>query len=150
MIILGLLSIQPLTEILNAILYRPERHKKIIVLGHIHIWLGRVLITAGIINGGLGFLFGGSFPWNSRPLAPRIIYGVAALFVWLAYVLLAIVWPYLRSNGFKLEDLKFRGHVRRLYQKRDVSLEDVIPRQNMAMREGGMMHPVRQQGLSCS
>ena len=39
-----------------------------------HIWLGRALITLGMINGGLGMLFSGGDPTRSEIIA----YGVVA------------------------------------------------------------------------
>jgi hypothetical protein len=47
---------------------------------HGHIWLGRIIITLGIINGGLGFQLAGNTPWGP------ILYGVVAGLVWCIYV----------------------------------------------------------------
>lgn len=120
MILLGLLAIQPLTETLNAVFYNPARHNKIIILGHIHIWLGRALLATGIVNGGLGFLFSESFPWNNRPLAPKIVYGVVAVVVWIAYVCVAFVRPCLKRNGFPFKHLKPKFGKRRLGKETEV------------------------------
>jgi len=50
-----------------------------------HIWLGRTVITLGIINGGLGFLLANNT--RSGPIA----YGVIAGIMWLIYVTSAII-----------------------------------------------------------
>lgn len=140
MTILGLLAIQPLTEILNAAFYRPERHNKIIVLGHIHIWLGRLLLTAGLVNGGLAFVFADSLPWNSRPLAPRIIYAIAAVTVWIAYMLVVVAWPYLKRNGFKLEDLKLKNRNQTMNPTMETSASNDIRQSSFGTRNSSHVH----------
>jgi len=50
-----------------------------------HIWLGRSVITLGIINGGLGFLLANNT--RSGPIA----YGIIAGIMWLLYITSAIV-----------------------------------------------------------
>lgn len=91
MALLGCLFIQPMTELLNAKFY--QRYPKVIFLAHVHIWFGRLLLTAGIIQGGLGFAFSASLPYATVDWAPRIVYGVLAVVVWILYVSFAIVWP---------------------------------------------------------
>lgn len=56
------------------------------------MWLGRIIITLGIINGGLGFLLAD----NTRSGA--IAYGVIAAIVWLAYVVAAVIGERKRSR----------------------------------------------------
>jgi hypothetical protein len=45
-----------------------------------HVWLGRTIITLGIINGGLGFKLA-----NNTRIGP-IVYGVIAGIMWVIYV----------------------------------------------------------------
>jgi hypothetical protein len=52
---------------------------------HAHIWLGRIAITLGIINGGLGLKLAD----NSR--SGKIAYGVVAGFMWLAWVTASVI-----------------------------------------------------------
>lgn len=52
---------------------------------HAHIWLGRVLITLGIIDGGLGLMLG-----HNTTRKDQIIYGVIAGSMWVAYVLVSV------------------------------------------------------------
>lgn len=92
MVILGLLSFQPITEILNHYLY--AKYPKIIALGYTHIWIGRIVVTLGIINGGLGFPFADTIPnqsiWSKTP---RIAYVVLAGVVWVSYVGICGILP---------------------------------------------------------
>ena len=84
MTILFLLSLQPITEILNHFLF--NRYPKAIYLAHFHIWAGRVAITLGMINGGLGFAFADTIPYQPVwSVAPKIAYGIIAGLVWIAY-----------------------------------------------------------------
>ncbi len=52
---------------------------------HLHMWVGRLLITLGVINGGLGFLLAGNT--SSGPIA----YAVVAAVFYLTYVVSAFV-----------------------------------------------------------
>jgi hypothetical protein len=62
-------------------------------LGTFHTWLGRALITAGIVNGGLGFA------WSaSSGMAPRIAYGVVAAVVGVGYVCVNFGWVQRRKT----------------------------------------------------
>ena len=85
MIILFLLSLQPITEILNHFL-NVSRPKIGLGLAHFHIWLGRFVITLGMVNGGLGFAFADTIPYQPVwSVAPKIVYAVVAGCVWIAY-----------------------------------------------------------------
>lgn len=50
-----------------------------------HIWLGRLLITLGMINGGLGLLLSAN-----ASTGEYIAYGVIAAVIWVAYVALVV------------------------------------------------------------
>jgi hypothetical protein len=52
---------------------------------HLHMWVGRLLITLGVINGGLGFLLAGNT--STGPIA----YAVVAAVFYLTYIVLAVV-----------------------------------------------------------
>lgn len=93
--ILGLLTIQPFTELLNHFLY--SRYPRVIYIGYVHIAVGRVLIAAGLIQGGLGFAYSAKIdrempmrpgPW---PLGVHVAYGVVAGIVGVAYAA-CVVW----------------------------------------------------------
>ena len=69
-------------------------------LGTFHVWFGRLLITFGILNGGLGFLYS-----NSAARGVRITYGIIAGLVWVAFVLgNLLAWEYFKpATGFSLK-----------------------------------------------
>jgi hypothetical protein len=56
-------------------------------LARAHVWYGRLLIAAGVVNGGLGLLLAG----NVRP-ALRAVYAVVAVLVAAAYVAAQVWW----------------------------------------------------------
>jgi len=87
------------SEIVNHFFY--ARYPRIIFLAHAHLWLGRVLITLGIINGGLGFAFADTFPGPAPSNGSRIAYGVAATVVWVVYVSVCIVWQEVKGSRIK-------------------------------------------------
>jgi hypothetical protein len=60
---------------------------------YFHIWLGRIIITLGIINGGLGFLLANNT--RSGPIA----YGVIAGIFWVIYVFAAVVGERKRARN---------------------------------------------------
>ena len=119
MIVLVGMSIQPMTEILNHFFY--GRYPKIVYLGYMHLWLGRVLITLGIVNGGLGFAFANTIPYQPVwSVAPKIVYAIIAASVWILYFLFCGVWQqvkYVRkmshtSLGDEMDHLRGREGLR--------------------------------------
>ncbi|KAL9092991.1 MAG: hypothetical protein Q9165_004129 [Trypethelium subeluteriae] len=78
-----LLILQPIFGSLHHNAFK--KHGGRSIWSHAHIWLGRVIITLGMINGGLGLLLAGN---ASR--GQQIAYGVVAGIVWVAYVISAI------------------------------------------------------------
>lgn len=88
--VLALMALQPASELLNHCLF--DRHPRIRYAGHVHVWLGRFLLTVGIVNGGLGFRFADSIPGPRWPQWPKIAYGILATLVWIVYVAIIIVW----------------------------------------------------------
>lgn len=73
-----------------------------------HVWLGRILITLAIINGGLGLQLAD----NSK--SGEIAYGVIAAVVWLVYVASIIIGERKRSKNLppSYEKSIGLGHVR--------------------------------------
>lgn len=55
-------------------------------MGLFHVWLGRIIVTLGIINGGLGLKFA-----NNSTRGVRITYGVLAGAIWTSYMAYAAV-----------------------------------------------------------
>lgn len=74
---------QPISGLTHHVQYVKSQRRSI--LSWVHIWFGRILITMGIINGGLGLLFSAD---GSR--ADYIAYGVVAAIVWLAWLAVTV------------------------------------------------------------
>ena len=58
-----------------------------------HIWMGRLLITLGMINGGLGLLLSGN---STR--GEQIAYGVIAGVIWVSWIFIVIAIPVKRGE----------------------------------------------------
>ena len=109
LVVLVCMTIQP---VLGWVHHRIYRARSIIIAntnrgprpgrtiwGRVHLWLGRCLITLGIINGGVGLRMLEDSP-SQDPAVTRdaeIGYGVAAGFTWLLYVSVTVVWEATRS-----------------------------------------------------
>lgn len=74
---------QPITGLVHHVLYKKGQGRTI--SSYTHIWLGRVLITLGMINGGLGLRLGYGVTTKDE-----IIYGVVAGVMWVAYVIVSV------------------------------------------------------------
>ncbi|KAF2020454.1 iron reductase domain protein [Aaosphaeria arxii CBS 175.79] len=72
----------PLLGFLHHTLFKKYQSRTFWSYGH--IWLGRLVITLGIINGGLGLMLADSMNMSSR--SGMIAYGVVAGVVWLIWV----------------------------------------------------------------
>lgn len=94
---LALMTLQPTTEIVNHLF--GKRHPKVIIAAYTHVWLGRVLLLVGLIQGGLGLLFAASFPKAVVDMWPRVAYGVVATVVYLMYMVVGIFWK--ETRGLK-------------------------------------------------
>lgn len=92
-VILGLLAMQPLMKLH----FFHDRIPRIMHLVHMHLWFGRILLTLGIIDGGLGFHWAESFHIPQWPAGWKIAYGVAAALVWIVYVSVVLVWVELKK-----------------------------------------------------
>jgi len=86
-----LLFFQPLGGILHHLGF--ARHGRRTLVSHVHVWLGRALVTLGIVNGGLGLLLASHAPRRATPDVLRrrhIAYGVSAGVMWLLWAVSAI------------------------------------------------------------
>jgi hypothetical protein len=90
MTLLGFLTIQPFTELANHFLN--HKYPRIYLIGHVHIWSGRLIMLVGMIHGGMGFKYSkkldGELPMRKGPW-PRVVpvlYGTIAGVVAVAYV----------------------------------------------------------------
>ena len=71
-----------------------RKHQRRTIVGQIHMWVGRALITLAFINGGLGLQLTGE---HDGKLAA---YGVVAALVWLAWMAITFFWP---ASGKRLD-----------------------------------------------
>ncbi|KAF2671316.1 CBD9-like protein [Microthyrium microscopicum] len=78
-LVFTLLWIQPILGYMHHRMFRQEQKRTLWSYGH--IWLGRTMITLGIINGGLGFLLAQNTTKGARG------YGVVAGAHWLIWII---------------------------------------------------------------
>src|ERR1700754_4238597 len=81
----------PCLGVMHHIGYRKHRRRGL--FSHVHIWLGRIGITLGIVNGGLG-LYIASNASRGRLAA----YGVVAGVIWLTWFFVAILGEVFRTR----------------------------------------------------
>ncbi|KAK8221374.1 integral membrane protein [Phyllosticta capitalensis] len=82
-VIFVFLFFQPIFGWLHHVLFKKYGGRTF--WSHLHLWLGRALITLGIINGGLGLkLTGNVHNWK------HIVYAIVAAVVWMVYMVAAV------------------------------------------------------------
>ncbi|KAF1835840.1 hypothetical protein BDW02DRAFT_266808 [Decorospora gaudefroyi] len=90
-IVFVLLFFQPILGFVHHLKFKKYSRRTIWSYGH--LWLGRILITLGMVNGGLGLLLASDAPafTGFAPTRGHIIaYGVVAGIMWLLWVLAAV------------------------------------------------------------
>lgn len=99
-IVFGLALSMPVLGLLHHLRWKKNINdaKKMYTWAWIHVWLGRTLVTVGIINGGLGLQL------SENTVNGEIAYGVIAGFIWCVYVAVTVV-AIVRSRG----DISVRG-----------------------------------------
>lgn len=106
-VVFVLIFFQPILGYLHHIFFK--KHQNRTLWSHGHLWLGRIVITLGIINGGLGLLFA-----NDSSTGARIGYGVVAAIMWLAWVAATIIGERRRTRKLaeqsKYNDLPGSSH----------------------------------------
>jgi hypothetical protein len=99
-VVFVLLFFQPILGFIHHVQYK--KHNRRTVWSYGHLWLGRVVITLGMINGGLGMLLASDAPafLAFRPNQGQIIaYGVVAGIMWLLWVAAAVVGERRRARA---------------------------------------------------
>ena len=89
------------------------RHRKLgerTIFGHLHRWLGRILILLGIINGGLGLHVSGEMGLERAPRWSVIAYSVIAAVVGIIYIAVVSGVGFFRKrkSGLK-EETEFKN-----------------------------------------
>jgi hypothetical protein len=113
LVILGFMAFQPVIGWIHHRIYR-RRAETIAatsrgprpgrtIWSRFHVWIGRSLITLGVINGGLGLRLMEDSPIQDKGLThyAEIGYGIAAGFMWCAYVFITVIWEALRERRMK-------------------------------------------------
>ncbi|KAH6644678.1 integral membrane protein [Boeremia exigua] len=98
------LIFQPIMGYVHHLKYKKYQRRTLWSYGH--LWLGRVAITLGMINGGLGLLLAYDAPLGFAPSQGQVIaYGIIAAIMWLLYVTAAVIGERRRSiAGRKIDD----------------------------------------------
>jgi hypothetical protein len=72
----------------------PSQEKLSVWTALAHIWLGRISVTLGMINGGLGLLLRA----NMTTRAEWIVYGVLAGVIWMSWIFIVVSVPLKRRE----------------------------------------------------
>ncbi|KAF3040196.1 hypothetical protein E8E11_007935 [Didymella keratinophila] len=104
LLLFALLFFQPILGYIHHLRYKKLQRRTFWSYGH--LWLGRIAITLGMINGGLGLLLAYDAPLGFAPSKGQVIaYGVIAALIWLLYVTAAIIGERRRAiAGRKIDD----------------------------------------------
>lgn len=108
-VVLILVLAQPFFGYLHHLLYK--KYESRTLWSYVHIWIGRVAITLGIINGGLGLQWADSMNRSSR--GGIIAYAVIAVFMWLTWVAAIIIGERRRSRRLADAPPKYEENYRR-------------------------------------
>ena len=74
-----------------------KKRQRPTVVGTVHAYVGLFLITLGIINGGLGAMFGGKAVRREEFIA----YGVIVACIWIAFMTFAITGRVKRAKSME-------------------------------------------------
>lgn len=103
LLLFALLFIQPIMGYVHHLRYKTLQRRTVWSYGH--LWLGRIAITLGTINGGLGLLLAHNAPLGFAPSRDQVIaYGVVAALMWLLYATAAIVGERGRASASGMLD----------------------------------------------
>lgn len=97
-VVFVLVLLQPVLGLLHHMMFKKYQSRTL--WSYVHIWLGRVAVTLGIINGGLGLQWADTMNLSSR--GGIIAYAVVAVVMWLTWVAASIIGEKRRAR--KLAD----------------------------------------------
>ena len=71
----------------------------------IHLWIGRILITLGIINGGLGIKLAAGSPFQNAKTTGNayVAYGILAGLMWILFACVSALFAYRRTARIRRE-----------------------------------------------
>ncbi len=101
-------SIQPALGVFQHIHFRKTGGRS--SMGVIHHWLGRAVIVAGVVNGGLGMLQSGPVGNENVPSWAPIAYSIVAIVVAIIYAAVVIGTNMRRRNAGLTEKRDTRGY----------------------------------------
>lgn len=101
-IVFVLLFFQPFLGLIHHFQFKKYNRRTIWSYGH--LWLGRVVITLGIINGGLGMLLATETGFFAPSKGQIAAYGVIAGIMWLLWVVASIIGERRKSRGRKASE----------------------------------------------
>lgn len=111
LMISALMFVQVIGGIVHHLFFR--KYLRRTVISYIHIWLGRILVTAGIINGGLGLMMA-----YRRPTVGQIA----------AYIVLAgIMWVIFIAVGFAKSPVSSDQGRHRIMSRGEREVDDLGP-----------------------
>jgi hypothetical protein len=99
-VVFVLLFFQPILGLVHH--FQFKKYHRRTIWSHGHLWLGRIVITLGIINGGLGLLFATETGFFAPSRGQIIAYGIVAGIMWAAWVSAAIVGERRRAKANKV------------------------------------------------
>lgn len=105
-IVFVLLFFQPILGFVHHLRFKKYRRRTLWSYGH--LWLGRIAITLGIINGGLGLLLASDAPavTGFSPSRGQIIaYSVVAGVMWLLWVAAAVIGERRRRTAQQVKEV---------------------------------------------
>lgn len=98
-----LLFVQPILGIFHHSNYKKYQRRTLWSYGH--LWNGRVVITLGMINGGLGLMLA------DNTNTGKIAYGIIAAAMWLIYVTAIVIGERRRARGRREQPPKYEDAV---------------------------------------
>ncbi|KAF2247128.1 hypothetical protein BU26DRAFT_342374 [Trematosphaeria pertusa] len=105
-VVFCLLFFQPILGLMHH--YQFKKYSRRTLWSYGHLWLGRIVITLGMINGGLGMLLATDTGYFVPSRGQKIAYGVVAGIMWLLWMFSAIIGERRRARARKSPDSSAR------------------------------------------
>ena len=109
LVILGVALFQPFLGLIHHDLFKKQLLRWKVgmstqkpgrtIWGRLHVWIGRGLITLGVINGGFGIRLAGKSPFQDEATTKKayIGYGIVAGLMWLLWAGVSVLFEYRRT-----------------------------------------------------